>query len=791
MIEKVDISNFGSFEDYEWRKHVGNDSNSIFKSLNIIYGRNYAGKTTLSRIFRCIELRGLHEDFDAPKFNVKLKDGRVITQDNIEDQSDLKVRVYNTDFVKSNLSWFNDEGGDIKPFAVLGEHNVDIEKEIHIVQQELGSIEFRTGLLNEESILNERLNLLVKERGEKIGELDTYLRKKAQDVKNSGDIYNIPTYNINSIKQDIETVSLSDKLMEDEIEIRKKLLKEDARIEIPKIPHLIDEFIELAKQANALLSSKIIPSAPIMDLINNKILQTWVREGISLHKGKRESCGFCGKTIDNELWIKLDNHFNQESEKLRNEIDLLMKKLQILYGRISDYKRPDVNELYVDNQSRYMDLLQDYEEVKEEFLSAIILFKTELEERKENVFEEKSVLDVKNFTESFNGELNKINLLISENNNRTLSLQEEQAKARKELLRNEVARFAELIGYLIKKEEIEKLEEEIKNFEPCITDIKKSINDKRKKLIELQEQLEDESRGASLVNDHLSSFFGHDALMLVSEGIKPNIKFKILRDGAEARNLSEGECSLISFCYFIARLEDELQTSTDQLIIYIDDPISSLDGNHVYFMFSLIETVLARKKSYCQLFISTHNLDFLKYLKRLTKPNDKTDIGHFLIERRMKQNVAGSFIVKMPNHIRDYVTEFNYLFNELYSVYQHVRGDRKKMLENTYNQFYNLPNNIRKFLECYLFYKYPNNENPIDNLYRLFDNGEIPTLVNRVINEGSHLVYIDRGWKPIDVEEMEKCVCIIMEKISEKDPEQYNALLESIGHSQEERVFIS
>jgi wobble nucleotide-excising tRNase len=74
------------------------------------------------------------------------------------------------------------------------------------------------------------------------------------------------------------------------------------------------------------------------------------------------------------------------------------------------------------------------------------------------------------------------------------------------------------------------------------------------------------------------------------------MKFKISRDKVDAKNLSEGECSLISFCYFIARMEDELKDEINKgsLVIYIDDPISSLDSNHIFFMFSLIE------KHYCK-----------------------------------------------------------------------------------------------------------------------------------------------------------------------------------------------
>jgi wobble nucleotide-excising tRNase len=97
-------------------------------------------------------------------------------------------------------------------------------------------------------------------------------------------------------------------------------------------------------------------------------------------------------------------------------------------------------------------------------------------------------------------------------------------------------------------------------------------------------------------------------------------------------------------------MEDELkdEINSSKLIIYIDDPNSSLDSNHIFFMFSLIESVIAKPQKYCQLFISTHNLDFLKYLKQLTFPkykpadnakNEKSDRAHFFIERKNKSKI--------------------------------------------------------------------------------------------------------------------------------------------------------
>ncbi len=63
QIKKIDIMNFGSFKNYIW---INRDTE--FKSVNIIYGRNYSGKTTLSRIFKCLEDKELHNDYENPQF---------------------------------------------------------------------------------------------------------------------------------------------------------------------------------------------------------------------------------------------------------------------------------------------------------------------------------------------------------------------------------------------------------------------------------------------------------------------------------------------------------------------------------------------------------------------------------------------------------------------------------------------------------------------------------------------------------------------------------------------------
>ena len=95
MIEHIDIQNFGSFKDFVWSTSIRDSGNNVakFKKLNIIYGRNYSGKTTLSRIFRSLQTGRLPDNYENPTFSVSTDSG-TITQSQIT-TDDHHIRVYN------------------------------------------------------------------------------------------------------------------------------------------------------------------------------------------------------------------------------------------------------------------------------------------------------------------------------------------------------------------------------------------------------------------------------------------------------------------------------------------------------------------------------------------------------------------------------------------------------------------------------------------------------------------------------------------------------------------------
>jgi wobble nucleotide-excising tRNase len=791
MIQKIDIQSFGLFNEYEWKNHIGNDSSTdVFKKINIIYGRNYSGKTTLSRIFRWIETGNINEKYIGCRFNMIDDNGSTISEKYLT--SPYKIRVYNSDFVKSHLSWlYDNENGEILPFTLVGSVNIIVANRIKAIDEELGNVEKQTGLYSK---LEGQKNIYAekeKSLNDKKEKIEQRLKEHANQKIKTEHYYILQgtNYNIANIKSEILEIEENPKnflLTEKEISDNKIIIDEKEKNQINNELNIKKlDYQEYYSSVKLLVERKITLTETIQDLVTNSLLQKWVDEGRTHHRNKLERCAFCDELIKPERWKKLDAHFSKESEELKKSIEDEKLILEKSKKYIDDFI--DVNKISKDN---YYSLFHDeFEEIKgkwnnfvDEYSKLIDNLLQKLHERYDDIFNQKTINETTEITGNIEDIVESLNNLANKNNEKTKTIGEDKAKARKKLRYYEISRFITEINYF---EEIRLLkceEEKIIHLKNDIDDIKIKISslEEEKKQEEIKKK--DEGEAAKKVNSHLLNFFGHDALSLEpkegDEGDKKT-RFIVKRGNENAFHLSEGECSLLSFCYFIAKMEDELNsTDHNKLIIYIDDPVSSLDNNHIFFMFSLIENIITKDKKYRQLFISTHNLDFLKYIKHLTIPS-KNGINHFIIEKRKKDTSYRCFLYRMPPHIKDYVTEYNFLFNEIYNMACKFKKDEKeKFLKDDFTLLYNLPNNMRRFLECYLFYRFPNTDKPLKNLGKIFDNN-IPIWVNRVINEYSHLSWGNRGTIIMDISEAETVARDIIMAIK-KDKDHYEALCDSV-----------
>ncbi|NMM28973.1 MAG: AAA family ATPase [Glaciimonas sp.] len=785
MIKKIkSIKKLAVFNDFDWNKSVRNKNDTVgeFERVNILYGRNYSGKTTTSRIIRAMETGVLSDKYPNPEFNVEFQGNINCTQNSLKNHNQI-IRVFNEDFVKDNLSFISNSDDSIKSFAILGDDNNRLELQIKNEEGILGAEDVGTGLLGNLKNSNSSFTLAQQQTRDKEKALEDKLSVKANKTGTGikhNKLYGDATYNVPKLEKDIGRATSSNFIRtEDEVTTQLiLLLKEEPKPIISEILEINLSFATLFDDTKILLEKKISISEPIQELLNDALLQDWVRSGRQHHDDNRKTCGFCGSLLPMDLREKLDRHFNKESEELRTSIESMTHQIAKEMGRATKLNGFNEVDFYSFYKTEFKKLIIELENTSKKYIEKLTELNDALDIRIANIFIPISIQPLENFSSEISNILSNFEILRAKSNAYTGTLAKKQQDAKTTLRLNDVLLFSENIQYSKELAEISELTTSESTAKDETAKAALLVKEQREKINALKSQLRDESKGADRVNFYLNHFFGHDALSLKAEESEGRYRFEVIRNDNKAHHLSEGECSLVAFCYFMAKLED-IETKNNSPIIWIDDPISSLDENHIFFLFSLIDNEIVKNDTFKQLFISTHNLDFLKYLKRLYSK----DLAGKDIERRyfiIEKGSTGSIIRLMPSYLKDYVTEFNYLFHQ---VYKCATADTNS-IEINHDCFYNYANNARKFLEAYLYYRYPNaNEKDNGKLSRFFgDNPIAATITNRLNNEYSHLEGIfERSIAPIDVPEMKKVAQFILDKIEEKDPDQYKALLESIG----------
>ena len=210
-IKKIDsIKKMAVFQDFQWKSSVRDEGNNIaeFKKINIFYGRNYSGKTTLSRIFRGVETGLISEKYASPEFQLSFEDGSKVSQNTLTGHGQI-IRVFNEDFVKENLRFIVDDEHPINSFAILGEDNAKLEEEMAQHESDLGSEEDRTGLIGKMIEKIEEHKAAERAYINKSSALEDRLRDKANKSRTGikhNKIFGDANYNITKIRDDIATV---------------------------------------------------------------------------------------------------------------------------------------------------------------------------------------------------------------------------------------------------------------------------------------------------------------------------------------------------------------------------------------------------------------------------------------------------------------------------------------------------------------------------------------------------------------------------------------------------------
>lgn len=734
MIKQIKrIKNFGIFSDF-----TQHGETKDFTRYNLIYGWNYSGKTTLSRVFRCFEQECIPPDFHGASFEFVTHDESILNEQYLEISH--SIRVFNSDFVDDNLKWNN----DLEPIFLIGQDNIDLQDELTSEKDSL--------IIIDESVLASKKLIEITDRN-----INETLTATAREIKTS---LSIPDYNktklgsrVDSIKEDYLTHILSDLELPN---VTSNYFNVDKKDKLTLTEALTFDTNKLNKIVNDIITKTVV-SRTIDRLKDNTITQDWVKCGLSIHE-VGSTCEFCGGIVTSDVIETLNAHFSDNYNNLIDDIDSTIKALE---AKSVKYEYIDAANLYLEFKSDYQQNVLHLANKFSEFNEQLLLVIKILSDKKNKLFDKMKEITLIDYTKDINLCVEDINVLLRKHNTKTDNFELTRLESLEKLILHNAAKYIENNSHFYKLELIKAANLALEN-----TLLNKESSQKR--IDDLELLLSETVKGADKINEYLLAFFGKDDLKII---VNNDNKFQLFRKGKIARNLSEGEKTAIAFAYFVTKLEDK-NTTVANSIIYLDDPISSLDSNHIFNIYAFIKTKLSPCK---QLFVSTHNSEFFNIIKDWYSDLRKNQKAVFLIERSNNASGDKSSIKNIPLLMDKYKSEYVYLFS--------VIKNFKDGPSTDFHMLYNLPNLMRRFLESYASFKIPKSLGLGKKLDLLISDPIKSEKINKFVNQNSHSSSINTSMQFPNLTECSDVIDLIFEMIMDKDETHYQYLVEAISEN--------
>jgi wobble nucleotide-excising tRNase len=780
MIEKIEqIKDFGIYKNFSWNSASGLKD---FNHKNLFYGWNYSGKTTLSRIFSSLRDKKTHDSYDKSYFKVNTSSGDF--DSNTLEKFPFEILVFNSDYIKDNLNFSIHKDDISESKTILFEVGDNAKFEDKIIE-----LKNKIDLINgTEAILGK------KEKYQKtIDDFEIYDRPNSGKFTQFAKEIKIDYFGseIDFTKANLKPIisKVKEKLADFIITDRKKLaqlktivLSKEPRDVLNEIS-FINNYEKIIKSVNDLMIK--VPDKKQLDKIldSSSEIYSWVKKGEELHT-KKTICLFCDNDIKPERIEYLSEFFNSEASNLKENINNLKSQLLEEENSLKQINFPsssnDLNLGYI----------EEYKHLKKELDKALSLYKKHLKaliaklDFKLNKSLHVKVDEIKEFniTQIIN-KVNQLNNVIFENNDFSKGFSHQIESERNTYKNHLIASFLKREKYFDKEKKYDLACVHIEKLNALVSDLEKQIQINESKKAS-------DAEGALQYTYFIQSFLNRNDIEIKLETMSK--KFILLRGNENASNLSEGEKTAIAFSHFLVSIQAlNLSDKFKNYIVFVDDPISSLDGNHIFQINSLIkETFFSQipnptnpkqimwKMNCKQLFISTHNFEFMNLMKELPKGD-----GYFYIkdEKKCKESRyfierkdTSSTITKIPTIFDDFKSEYHYLFSVITSFNNDAnKSDSDKLLL--------MPNVLRRFIEMYTLAKYPSKEE-VDERANIVFGKLISKRILKPLNYFSHYNNIDNIGKQNElISDLPIACSTLIEHIKTKDENHFKALNNAIS----------
>lgn len=670
------------------------DAEPTFLRYNLIYGFNGSGKSTFSRLLFSLQTGALGSGLpEGGSFELEMDDGGIYGSPTTLTGLQERVCVFNSDFVDRNLRWAEGKANSI--FSISQEQAEAVE-ELKMAEAELPSRVAKQQSAS--AMLNEMQKGLANFK-------KTQARSIAARLHFVGRKYEAP-----QIQADYDSLSYDNKkslLSGDELESREEMAKRSSALpEIPAIALPETEISELVQRAVG-LAKKTISNSVISELEAHPLMVTWARAGHQYHaEHNLSSCLLCGEGLSESRKALLAAMFNDALSNFVGEVNQVKKATDEYLLSIST-RSAAVRQRQVvpDLVAEFMSAIEGFEALipqvqsradevaricKLRQASPTVQVETELTSNA-------ALADLKIDTAS---RISAINSVFERHNTAVADFENLQTAARVAIRRHFLAEGHD--DYLEHKNG----EEVAKTASNTATE---ELDALKQKIENLRSKVRQHGPAAEVITKLVRAYLGHGELTIVAaEG-----GYELHRHGKIVKGPpSEGEKTALALCYFLTTLESDGRKLKD-LIVLVDDPISSLDTKAMNYACSLIRS---RLKGALQLFVLTHNQHFMNEFKKdwraLAKADKPTATLLFLDAKVPSEGAARvASLVPMPGVLRAYDSEYHYLCQLVFQF--DAAGNAH------FEYAFLMPNVIRKVLEIFLAFKVPGSAPPRDKIAEL------------------------------------------------------------------------
>lgn len=748
MLKSIEkIKGLGVYQSYS--KPAGTQD---FGIKNLIYGWNYSGKTTLSRLFAQLETKSANPDLSGCEFTFETADDS-ITEKNFS-RCSLSVRVFNSDFVRTNLHF---DGGSFNPILLLGKESEEAQQKIDELNKRL-----------------KRSEEVQRKLDSKFEELKTRIAQAKTDAaKFIRQRLKVDPYTATHLAQDLvavgvlDTQLLAEKDLSDAIELA---LTPDSRK-----PSTVEELratpsIEaLHKEAVAVLAATPSFSNTLKHLEENPAIERWVQGGLALHPSAG-TCEFCGNDLSQDRLEAFRAHFSKDLADHKERVDGLLARVKVAAFNLSWPKAAELNAQF---REAYTAAIEALPAAIDAFNQAVKKLTDEVQCKADDSRKAMTPTPLAaGLEKGIKDAVDAVNLVIKRNNDLASNFIKERADALRKARYHYVQQFEG-------DQATADMEQQKTRLAKWSDRLKAYASRLRPEISHLQAQISQAQQGREKINERLASILGSEAVQIrVVKDAAGQDRFQLIRKtGAVAKNMSDGERTAVAFSYFLTKLQEIKPAEFMETIVYIDDPISSLDANHIFQVTAAIRALFFKQHDknspWCttckQLFISTHNFEFFNLLREIKPVASNKGARLYLIRRIAEKS---STLEDMPASLARYQSEYHFLFEVIHRF--HKAPDKA-----VHEVLMLLPNAMRRFVELYTYSRLPGpkDSEQVDERAEILFGVERAKRILKIFHYFSHGNTLDRLAGNAElIFDLEHAVKDLIDAITETDKPHMDAL---------------